>query len=154
VAYSHESSHSGYHALRAAVAPLARAGRFFGAALRTGAHEASLDALREGYADVAAIDAVTYALLSDRRPAAVAHVRVLGWTPAAPGLPYVTRVETPPERLVRLRRALVAASRDPAAGVALGALRIDGMVPTETAMYARIVDLDEDARRLGYVSLG
>ncbi|SPK77131.1 conserved protein of unknown function (plasmid) [Cupriavidus taiwanensis] len=68
-------SHSGMNALRHAVAPLARAHRFFGAVVQTGSHLASLAAVGDGHADVAAIDCVTLAYAAEHWPALVAGVR-------------------------------------------------------------------------------
>lgn len=82
-------SQSGYAALMSCVAPLAERGRFLGEMLMTGSHGASLAALAEGRADVAAIDAISWELARRHDPAAQA-VRVLAWSPPTPGLPFIT----------------------------------------------------------------
>jgi ABC-type phosphate/phosphonate transport system substrate-binding protein len=43
-----------------------------------------------GEADIAAIDAVTFALLQRIEPQLTAQVRVIGKTAQVPGLPYIT----------------------------------------------------------------
>ncbi|MBC7682504.1 MAG: PhnD/SsuA/transferrin family substrate-binding protein, partial [Ferruginibacter sp.] len=68
VAYNSEDSQSGYNSLRALVAPLARNGTFFGHAVVTGSHRASVETLRSGQVDLAAIDCVTLALLRRDHP--------------------------------------------------------------------------------------
>lgn len=59
------------------------------ALLETGSHRASAFAVLEGRADLAALDAVTWALLC-RHDAAVAGLAVIGHSAPAPGLPLIT----------------------------------------------------------------
>ena len=70
-AYNNPDSMSGMLALKLVFAPLAQAGRFFENAVETGGHAASLAALQNGIADVAAVDCVTVALLRKHRPQAL-----------------------------------------------------------------------------------
>ncbi len=130
VAINDYGSQSGCNALADAVRPLGDA--FFGAVLLTGAHRASALAVAAGRADIAAIDAVAWALFAEVEPGARAGLAVLGWTEEAPALPFITasayRASIP-----ALRRALSAAARpgNPA-GVPVGAL------PATAADYAPI----------------
>ncbi|GGX71750.1 phosphate/phosphite/phosphonate ABC transporter substrate-binding protein [Saccharospirillum salsuginis] len=55
----------------------------------TGSHRAALQAVARGEANVAAIDAVTWAH-ARRYEAATGQLRVLGRTPSTPGLPFIT----------------------------------------------------------------
>jgi ABC-type phosphate/phosphonate transport system substrate-binding protein len=57
--------------------------------LQTGAHRLSAQAVAEGRADIAALDAVTYALLQKVEPA-IAVLKEIGWTEPTPGLPYIS----------------------------------------------------------------
>lgn len=72
-------------------------------ALRTGAHAASAQAVREGRADFAAIDAVTWRLLS-RHEAWTGSLKIVGTTDPTPGLPLIAaagaEIETIYEALV------------------------------------------------------
>ena len=61
-------SHSGYNALRATIAPLASAGTFFGDVLVSGSHQDSVAMVRQGTADVCAVDCVSFALMQDTMP--------------------------------------------------------------------------------------
>ncbi|MEQ9638928.1 MAG: PhnD/SsuA/transferrin family substrate-binding protein [Alphaproteobacteria bacterium] len=101
-------SQSGMNALRHAAAPHTRDGEFFEQVLLTGTHAASAAAVRDGAADVAAIDCVTWALLRAHDSYTVDGLRVLGWTEPAPGLPWVAPLGTDAERLATLREALAA----------------------------------------------
>lgn len=79
-----------------------------GPALWTGAHRASIRAVAEGEADVAAIDCVSWRIAQAHEPTA-ARVRVIGWTAERPGLPLITSRTMTDDDLVRLRRAIAAA---------------------------------------------
>jgi ABC-type phosphate/phosphonate transport system substrate-binding protein len=149
-AFNSRDSQSGYNALRDLVAPHAEAGRFFTEAVETGGHLASLAALREGRADVAAIDAVTLALAPE---AAKAGLRILQWSRAVPGLPYVTRLNTSDADLARLRHGIAAALADPGLADARAALRLAGFDVLGEAAYAPIVEMERRAMSLGYREL-
>ncbi|WP_075996714.1 phosphate/phosphite/phosphonate ABC transporter substrate-binding protein [Salaquimonas pukyongi] len=56
--------------------------------VRTGSHRASIQAVAEDSADLAAIDAVTFELARRLDPAA-RRVSVIGHTPETPGLPFI-----------------------------------------------------------------
>lgn len=75
------------------------------ALVETGGHRASVRALAEGRADLAAIDCRSWALACAHEPCAAALV-VVGWTAERPGLPFVTARATPPDRVAALRAAL------------------------------------------------
>ncbi|TDK43135.1 phosphate/phosphite/phosphonate ABC transporter substrate-binding protein [Antarcticimicrobium luteum] len=79
--------------------------------LRTGAHAASARAVAEGRADVAGIDALTWALLCAHDPVTDA-LRVIGATEPTPALPFVTAAGRDP---APLRDALRTAVRTLAA---------------------------------------
>jgi ABC-type phosphate/phosphonate transport system substrate-binding protein len=140
-------SQSGANALLALTAELARGRPFFGDILVTGAHAASVDAVRHGDADCAAVDCVTWHHLG---AAARAGLRVIAGSPPAPALPFVTARDTDDATLGHLRRALAAAIVDaPEACRALGLVGIT----TDAAAYARIRAMLEDGRRRGCARL-
>ncbi len=76
------------------------------AVVMTGGHRASIRAVAEGRADLAAIDCRSWALAQRHEPCAAGLV-VLGWTAARPGLPYVTGRLTAPGTVARLRETLI-----------------------------------------------
>src|SRR5258705_9265218 len=106
-------SHSGFNALRALVAPLARDGRFFGSVSVSGGHAESLVQLGRGEVEVAAIDCVSYAVFRRCRPHAVEATRIIGRTTDAPGLPFAVRIDASADLCRRLRAGLLRAFRDP-----------------------------------------
>jgi len=152
-AYNAPDSLSGHLALRCLVAPKARAGRFFAKATETGSHLSSMELVARGDADVAAIDCVTFALAQRLRPEITAPLRILSWGPAAPALPFVTRIGWSPPELTRLRRALVDAIADPDLAKPRAALLIGGVEFLAEDAYSRILSLEAEADSHGYTGL-
>ncbi|NNG03811.1 MAG: PhnD/SsuA/transferrin family substrate-binding protein [Inquilinus sp.] len=132
---------SGWHALAALAAPLVPDGGFFGAGQVTGGHLASLAAVAEGRAGLAALDAVSWALFQRHRPALARRVRVLCWTEPAPGLPFVTRADADGRLLDGLRAGVAAMLADADAAAARRALLIDGAEPLTEADYAPVPEI-------------
>lgn len=152
-AFNSEDSQSGYNALRAAVAPLAVEGRFFAEVVQTGSHAASLAAVQQGRADLAAVDCVTYARLGRDMPQTVEGVCVVGQTQPYPGLPLVTGRDTSASERLAVQSALAALVRDPAAAPALDALGINGFQTPPHASYQVCVDMRLHAAAVGYPDL-
>ncbi|MER9295642.1 PhnD/SsuA/transferrin family substrate-binding protein [Mesorhizobium sp. M0621] len=76
--------------------------------LHSGGHRASIVAVAEGKADVAAIDCESWALAQRFEPA-VQAVKVVGWTRRRKGLPFITAKTTPAAIVAVLREAIAAA---------------------------------------------
>ena len=66
----------------------------FAGLVETGAHRASVGAVADGRADVAAIDCRSWALVR-RFDAHAANVAVVGWTGRRKGLPFITALGSP-----------------------------------------------------------
>lgn len=152
-AFNARDSQSGMNALRAAVAPLAEAGRFFADVVETGSHRASALAVQRGEADIAAIDCVTWALLDRHEPETVRGLRVLGHSPDAPALPYVTAAARPAAEVAVIREALCAAVRDPDLAPSCATLLLEGFAPPDEAAYDEITRMEAAAIREGYPRL-
>lgn len=153
VAVNAHSSNTGCNLLRALVAPLARDGRFFASVVETGAHRASAQAVRHGRADVAAIDAVTFAALERYEPDLTAALRIVATTAPSPTLPFVTAGGTSPAVLAALRDALDAALADPATASARDVLHLVAARPASLDDYAPLRTLAERAGAAGYPEL-
>lgn len=153
VAFNSDDSQSGYNALRAAVAPLSQGGRFFGDLIATGSHAASMAAVQDGRADLAAIDCVTLAGLQRNLPQTVAGLCTIGQTQAYPGLPLITGPSTSAAELQALQRVLAALVRDPAAAGVLAELGITGFQTVPLHTYEVCVEMRLQAQALGYPEL-
>lgn len=103
LAFNGRDSQSGW------AAPLFWADRHgigFQPSLETGSHHASLLAVARGAADVAAIDAVSFAFFERDTPE-TADVRVFAATPPTPGITFITRAgEDPGPYRTAIRTAL------------------------------------------------
>ena len=152
-AFNSRDSQSGYNALRAAIAPIACGGSFFSDAVETGAHAASIEAVREGRADVCAADCVTWALLARHRPRFVAGLEVLCHTEPVPGLPLVTSPAVPDREVETIRRALERAVLRPDLADVRGALLIAGLSATTIDSYEPLLAMERTAFALKYPRL-
>jgi ABC-type phosphate/phosphonate transport system substrate-binding protein len=153
LAFNDTISQSGYNSLRALVASTTTQRPFFAAAHQTGAHYASITAVREGRADMAAIDAVTWAHGQRSNPDLAAALRVFGQTEPYPGLPLITSLQTTPAVLTALRRALhTLATAAPYAEVR-APLLISGFEATTWADYQPCLDMQELAYAKGLRTL-
>ena len=152
-AFNARDSQSGYNALRAAVAPVAGGGRFFARTVETGAHAASIEAVRSGDADVCAVDCVTWALLARHRPSALNGLRVLALTEPVPGLPLVTAGDCSDSTLDSIRGGLVRAFARPDLADAREALLIAGISMSTIDAYEPLLEMERSAAASGYPSL-
>ena len=153
VAYNSQDSQSGYNSLRALIAPLARQGRFFGSHVESGGHLRSIDSVREGDADIAAIDCVTLAGVARYQPEKLTGLHVWGETAAYPGLPLVTSASTPAQEVAILREALADISSEPAYRSVCEPLLIDGFAVLGAADYQPCLAMREQALALGVEAL-
>lgn len=153
VAFNSVDSQSGYNALRALIAPLAPLGRFFGLALESGGHRQSLQWVRQGQADIAAIDCVTLELLRRYQPQALVGLSLIGETASAPGLPLITGAATPPEILSLLRLALLETIACPQNEALCERLLIRDFSVLPREEYQMIHLMQEQARRQGVTRL-
>ena len=149
-AINDRQSNSGMNLFRAAVAPLAGGKPFFAAVVETGSHAASVQAVIDGAADVAAIDTVSFAHRQRDDPAGAARVRTIGWTEATAGLPFVTGAGTRDDEVRLLRAALAETLADPETAAAREALFIDGLARLSLRRYGHILTLERRAVRAGY----
>jgi ABC-type phosphate/phosphonate transport system substrate-binding protein len=134
-------SQSGWNALRHSLIGKGAPARI----VETGGHRRSMAAVREGRADVAAIDCVSYAHLQGVAPEEVAPLRVIARSASAPSLPYVTRRDISPTDLQKLRAGLRAAVADPALAGTRSALLIAGIEIVPLPAYDRMLEMEREA---------
>ncbi|RCS25151.1 phosphate ABC transporter substrate-binding protein [Phyllobacterium salinisoli] len=87
-AFNEDESLSGYLALKRDLEAMGMSLAIFSEKVKTGAHRASIRAVAEGKADVAAIDCKSWALAQRVEPAA-AELHAIGWTAQRKGLPLI-----------------------------------------------------------------
>jgi ABC-type phosphate/phosphonate transport system substrate-binding protein len=121
---------------------------FFAAALESGGHRHSVRKVATGEADIAAIDAVTFALLHRIDPDLTGQVRVIGKTQQVPGLPFITSTATDEQAMSRLRAALTNAFSDPDLASVRAELLLSGISFPDPVCYDGILELEADARDL------
>jgi ABC-type phosphate/phosphonate transport system substrate-binding protein len=136
---------SGMLALKASFHAHADHGRFFGSVLQTGGHLKSLEAVREGRADVCATDSVCVALLNRYKPALLEGLVEIARSPLVPGLPYVTIAGD----VERLQSAILSAINDPSLDRFREQLFIDGFSVTTEADYNKILTLESTIEASG-----
>ena len=119
----------------------------------TGAHAASIEAVREGRADVCSVDCVTWALLGRYRPSALSGLRVLAFTERMPGLPFVTAGDCSNASLDAIRRALERAFARPELAETREALLIAGLSVTSADAYEPLLEMERAAAASGYPDL-
>ncbi len=126
-AYNEPLSQSGWAAPQTHAA---RLGIRLPPTLQTGGHRLSAKAVAEGRADIAALDAVTHALMQDHDSEARA-LRVVGMTDPTPGLPCITAAGRDPEPIFDALGEAIAAL--PAADCSI--LRLKGIVRIPASAY-------------------
>ncbi|RLC56764.1 MAG: hypothetical protein DRI30_05370 [Chloroflexi bacterium] len=133
-------SHSGMNALLSLVSPHCRSSKFFAEIKISGGHSQSLALLREGKADVASVDCITYELLGRYRPTAIEGTRPLGLTYPAPAPPYVTAGKFDRETVERMQNALLEAFEDQSLLDCRQTLLLEKIEISSAATYQRIDD--------------
>ncbi|MEG8040293.1 PhnD/SsuA/transferrin family substrate-binding protein [Sphingomonas sp. LR60] len=146
-------SNTGANLFRDMLADVADAAPFFAAVVTTGSHRQSAFAIRAGAADIAAIDAVTYAALGRYEPEALTGLRTVAVTRSSPTLPFVTARATPMETVAALQAILSDVVRDPQLAAARAALFLSDIVPSGGHRYAALLGLARDAASRGYPEL-
>lgn len=110
IAFNDPLSQSGW---AAPVAHLAQYGLRPGNTMQTGAHRASAQAVLDGHADYAAIDAITYMMWDAGAPQAFSGLEAFVRTTPTPGLPLITARGRDPKPIARaVTRAIDTLSTD------------------------------------------
>lgn len=152
-AYNDKNSQSGFNALRALIAPLARCGCFFSGAHASGSHQNSMQLVASGKADLAAIDRASFAFIKRDHPELARKLRIITRTADVPALPFVTHKSHDRKRTRMIANALIEAISEPACAPHLAQLGISGLQPVRFASYQPICDQQAFALAHGYASL-
>jgi ABC-type phosphate/phosphonate transport system substrate-binding protein len=117
----------------------------------SGSHYASLGLVREGAADIAAVDCVTFAYLQQENPAWLEGLSVLQYSASSPGLPMIAGQQVPAELLAQLRTILL--QPDPVLAQLMHALHIRAFEHRPQLDYCRILELECEAQAVAYPTL-
>ena len=110
--------------------------------IETGGHRDSIRLVAAGDADLAAIDAVCWALAERHEPDAVARLRVVNRTPLRPGLPLVTAAATDRSVVASMRTAIAESIASPATLQARNALFLAGIEIMDESDYLALTTLE------------
>jgi ABC-type phosphate/phosphonate transport system substrate-binding protein len=149
-AINNRDSMSGMLALKLVFAPHAAEGHFFSRVIETGSHVGSMIAVRDGKADVCAIDSVCVALARRYRPDYVDGLVEIARSPMVPSLPFVTAFGRHP---AELRLALARAFADPELTPARAALFLDRHSVLAENAYDLILKLERQMEQAGGLEL-
>ncbi|MEK9754316.1 MAG: PhnD/SsuA/transferrin family substrate-binding protein [Rhodospirillaceae bacterium] len=161
------TSHSGYNAFRRLVADYARqsmpeafasperAGQVhnFAKVVTAASHLESLCAVAAGKADVAAIDAISFHLISRQMPELTGTVRIVTTTLPAPGLPFITAASRSDQELRWLRSALADTIGDAKLRPHIERLGLSGLQVLGREAYGRVLAFEREAEDMGYPRL-
>ena len=152
-AINNPDSNSGMNVLRHAVAQIHDAGAFFARVRTSGGHLNSVEAVARGFADVAAIDCVSYQLILDWKPAVAERVRVIADSVQTTGLPLVMShalfADTDVDTIVtNLNGALAECSAE-----VCSRLHLTGFDRVELSDYQNVIDAEQFAIERGYPRL-
>ncbi len=146
------TSNSGMNLLRAAVAPLAGGGQYFTQVIESGSHRRSVEMVATGQADITAVDCVSWAHFRRYYPALSGELRVLGWTPRSPCLPFITSRGMGERSVLVLQEVLRELGSDGALTAVRHELLLERVEP-HRGDYAEVLQLERDAATLNYRSL-
>lgn len=152
-AINETGSNSGYNLLRAAIAPHAGGRAFFAEILETGGHHASIEAVRNDRADLAAIDCITHDLLRRHAPEQIEGLVILTETPRGPNLPFITRLSATDDEIAALRAALKAAIAAPELGGVRQTLGLKDVTVLDESAYDILLAHEQAAIAAGYPDL-
>lgn len=111
-AYNEPGSFSGYAVVRAHLATLGETAGYFGRAVESGAHQASVRMVLAGEADASAIDSTVLAFEMQQHPELAEQLRVVASLGPSPIPPVVVRRDVPATLQEEVRAALLGMHED------------------------------------------
>ena len=139
--YNERYSQSGYGIFRFHLARIDDGPSFFRREIEVGSHEAALQLVADGEADVAAIDSHVLATLLPSHPRLESHLRVIHTLGPSPIQPLVAARHLPEELKMTVRSALVDLANDPKTRSVLRHGHIARFVPVQDSTYDPIRDM-------------
>jgi ABC-type phosphate/phosphonate transport system substrate-binding protein len=146
-------SNTGMNLFRATIARIARGPSFFASVISSGSHLASLAAVADGRADLAAVDCVTFGLAKRLKPRLIEPIRIVAESPLSPGLPFIASARLPDSTVQAVRDVLVSVMADQGLEEPRAALGLAGLRPAVPAEYRRVLEIEREAQAAGYPEL-
>jgi ABC-type phosphate/phosphonate transport system substrate-binding protein len=143
-------SNTGMNLFRATIAPIAGEAPFFRTIVVTGSHEASMEAVADGRADLASIDCVSFALFGRGRPELIERIALVAESPLSPCLPFIASARLAPSTIDAVRQALFAALADPDLADARETLGLKCARAATPVDYDRVIEIEREASAAGY----
>ena len=137
LAYNEESSFSGYHLLRYC---FRKSDIVFSRLLASGGHQQSVEFVREGKADVAAIDTTFYEYLSREKPDTIDALQVIEKLEDFPIPPLLVNEAIDPEIELELKHILLSMQADSDGSNLLKKHAVNRFVQVEDSNYDSIRD--------------
>lgn len=148
-AINEPASNTGTNLLRHTIAEQCAPGPFFAGMIRTGGHIASMRAVAAGEAEMAAIDAVTFAAAGASYPGLPDALKVIAVSRKVPALPFVTARGTTDALASLLQETLLEAMQAPELANARAALFLLGAEPVDASTYDEVLEFERVADAAG-----
>ncbi|MBM4422684.1 MAG: phosphate ABC transporter substrate-binding protein [Chloroflexi bacterium] len=144
-AFNEPGSHSGYNVTRWYLASREYGNGFFGRAIRSGAHQRSLQMILDGQIDASAIDSTVLETELARRPELASQIRIIETLGPSPIPPWMMQRSLPQELKEALRQAFAAMRTDPRGRAVLDAGRMSRFALVADSDYDPIREMDRVA---------
>ncbi len=152
-AYNDQDSHSGYNVPRDHLLRLGETSGYFGRAVASGSHQASIRMVTAGEVDASGIDSTVLERELARRPELAEAIRVVVSLGPSPIPPVVVARALAVERKQRLRDVFLAMHEDPEGGAILSDGLMARFVSVRDADYDPIREMVRRAEAAGFLTL-
>lgn len=138
-AYNEPNSHSGFNIVRHHLATLGETGGYFGRAIESGAHQASLRMILDAHIDASAVDSTVLEAELAHAPQLRDGIRIIGTLGPSPMPPWVLQKTLAPDLRADIRDTLLGMHTDTAGAHILGQWGI--------SHFSAVADADYDPIR-------
>jgi phosphonate transport system substrate-binding protein len=145
-AYNEPRSHSGYNVVRHHLAQLGETGGYFGSAIESGAHQASLRMIAGGEIDASAIDSTVLETELRRYPELEPQIRIVETLGPSPMPPWVMHRSVPAELRAAVTDVLLGMHADPHGAAILAQWGIAHFTAAADALYDPIRSMSREAQ--------
>ncbi|MBI2568652.1 MAG: phosphate/phosphite/phosphonate ABC transporter substrate-binding protein [Candidatus Schekmanbacteria bacterium] len=123
---------------------------YFRTTIRTHSHEKSIQMVRDGLVDGAAVDSLVYAALLRQQPELGELVRIVERSEPFGIPPVVIRKGLPPDFRAKLQQIFLNMHRDEKGRRALGRLGVDRFAPGDSVSYASVDEMLRELQRSSF----